>query len=111
MLIIKVTTGFFFSFIFTATIEIVQKLRMEYMPEKKLIRCTNNMIQRIVYKHFTNGLLTCVKNSVNIQHILKSMYSRIKQVNITSHPFHNRKHGRFKMLCILEFLRAANEIG
>lgn len=75
MLIIKVTTGFFFfSFrIFTATIEIVQKLRMEYMPKKNLVRCTNNMIQRVVYKHFTNGLLTCMKSSLNIQHILKSI--------------------------------------
>lgn len=46
---------------------------MEYMLKKNLVRCTNNMIQRVVYKHFTNGLLTWMKSSLNIQHILKSI--------------------------------------
>lgn len=74
MLIIKVTTGFFFfSFrIFTATIEIVQKLRMEYMPQKK-------KFGKVYQQHDTKGCIqTLYKWFINLHEVILKYSTHFK---------------------------------
>lgn len=60
---------------------------------------TKGCIQTL-YKWFINLNEVILKYST---HFKINLYSRIKKANTTTYPFHNRKHGRFKSLCALNF--------